>query len=88
MSSGRSYDGNYCNDSSYKATRAEIHMNDFFLAGANQTIRKLGMLHELGHVFGMGHVDYSCDSFMTEVVGFDSNQYLTIVEIAWINSTY
>ncbi|MDP1932918.1 MAG: hypothetical protein Q8L60_15815, partial [Gammaproteobacteria bacterium] len=41
MIAGDSFDAYNCNDSTYRANRAHIYMNDYAMAGTNQTLRTL-----------------------------------------------
>ena len=71
-----------------RADRAIVTFNTTHLRHKNTVILKLSALHEIGHVFGLGHPAQNCPSFMTPLVTAFNPQSLSPQEHQYINSSY
>lgn len=74
-----------------RATRGAIYMNYDIMKNKIHLGHRLVMLHEIGHLFGLGHQKggaTNCNSFMLDTVGNAQPVSLQGWETSWINSTY
>ena len=87
-SQGHYLDSGICDKNFRRADRAIVTFNTTHLRHKNTVILKLSALHEICHVFGLGHPAQNCPSFMTPLVTTFNPQSLSPQEHQYINSSY
>lgn len=82
-------DNKYCFPGVYPADEGRITFNNSEMGSQNIGLNTLIALHEVGHIFGLRHMDQLClNSFMVPSPQVGQSENLAPFEVNWINATY
>lgn len=80
-----------CNWTTNRADYGVITLNDFYLGNPTNIAYQAPLsviMHEVGHLIGMNHAYYGCNSFMNGTWTLSSPVDFTFWELAWVNGIY